>query len=151
MQRYRDTLQCSTLTGYGGTMRDILNTVAREIGRIVDAKKTLVGTRTEILMELRRSGALGELDRGVKNERRCNAELNMKRFALLDEGLKRAIRDKTVLFTECGDGRISLGAPHHAPVVERRSTAAASTTPATYMLRSAHLRKLRAWGEPIPS
>lgn len=130
-------------------MRDGLETIARTIEQIVNTKKTLYGTRTELLIELRDEGALGELDRGVRRERRNTPRANLEKFKLLEKALQRAVQAGNVLAMTDEDGVMLLGAPHTKPDVIVTVEAPVVTAPERLPYTGAQFARLRAWGEPV--
>ena len=130
-------------------MRDGLETIARAITRIVSSKKTLHGTRTELLIELRDEGALGGFDRGVRRERRNTPRANLQKFQLLEKALERAVQAGDVLATTDEDGILLLGAPHVKPAAVATPASHDTTTTERLPFTAAQLAKLRTWGEPI--
>lgn len=130
-------------------MRDGLETITRAITRIVSSKKMLHGSRTDLLIELRDEGALGEFDRGVRRERRNTPRANLQKFQLLEEALECAIQAGEILATRDEDGIMLLGAPHVKPSITAVPTSHAVTLPERLPFTAAQLAKLRAWGEPL--
>lgn len=130
-------------------MRDGLETIARTIKQIVKTKKTLYGTRAELLIELRDEGALGGLDRGVGRERRNTPRANLQKFMLLEKALERAVQAGDVLATTDEDGVMLLGAPHIKQDVVVAPEAPVAATPERLPYTGAQFARLRAWGEPI--
>jgi hypothetical protein len=130
-------------------MRDGLETIARTIKQIVNTKKTLHGTRADLLIELRDEGALGGLDRGIRRERRSTPRANLQKFKLLEKALERAIQAGYVLATTDEDGVMLLGALHIKPDVSATPETPVATMPERLPYTGAQFARLRSWGESV--
>ncbi|HEX7483765.1 MAG TPA: hypothetical protein VF281_01305 [Candidatus Saccharimonadales bacterium] len=135
-------------------MRDKLMMVARNIEKVVSRKKMIDGSHVHVLIELRDEGVLGELDRGIGNGRRENETINRKKFTIIENGLRLAVREGFVLFDGDFSSYVTLGAPHKAPKTVREPLSQQpwnlklddpdfDRLPA---LNGAVLSRLRSWG-----